>query len=195
MLFRKALVRIRKEYHSDKKRLFIYSALALALVAAIGATVDALLPFNGIWNILRSAILAPTAAIMFVLGYAISLHMHYNRIQTDPEWVPYRLRLSPTWRRRISAIVAAFAFVFVYANGYRIGYTFVSSIFVAVVIALFAFMRTTRDEARREEFDIPDTRDTRYESHRQRIAAERLEAQRAREKKKKEKKIIETESE
>lgn len=193
MLFRKALVRIRREYHSDKKRLFLYSALALALISAIGAAVDAFVPFSGLWNVLRSFILAPTAVAMFVLGYAISLHMHYTRAKADPEWIPYRLRLSPMWRRRISAIIAAFAFVFVYANGYRIGYTFVSSIFVAVVIALFAFMRTTRDEARREEFDIPDTRDTRYEAHRQRIAAERIAAQATREKKKKKK--VESDSE
>lgn len=188
MLFRKFLVRIRKEYNTEKKRLFIYSSIALIVSALLGVLVDAFLPFEGGWNILRSAVLVPTSVSIFILGYAISLDMHYKKIRDNPDWIPFRSRMSPTWRRRISAIVAAFAFIFVYANGYRIGYTFVSSLFVAAVIAIFAFMRTTREEANREEFDIPDVRDTHYETHRRKLAADRVEAQRLRDKQKQDKK-------
>jgi hypothetical protein len=187
MLFRKFLVRIRKEYNTNRNRLFLYSGIALLVAALAGVAADAFIPFNGLWNALRTLILVPTALGLFVFGYAISLELHYRKIANDPEWVPFRMRFSPTWRRRISAIVAAFALVFVYANGYRIGYTFISSIFVAVIIAIFAFLRTTRDESKREEFNIPDARDTNYEIHRRRLAAERLEAQRRRAEEKKNK--------
>lgn len=188
MLFRKFLVRIRKEYNTNKNRLYIYSAAALFVATVAGIVADAFLPFNGLWNALRTVILIPTAVSAFVFGYAISLELHYRRIAMDPDWKPFRMRFSPTWRRRISAIAAAFAIVFVYANGYRIGYTLVSSLFVAVVIAIFAFLRTTRDEAKREEFNIPDSRDTNYETHRKKLAADRIEAQRRREEDKKNRK-------
>jgi amino acid transporter len=188
MLFRKFLVRIRKEFNTNKGRLLGYSAAVLFASTAIGIAVDGLLPFSGLSNVLRTVILIPTAVSAFVFGYAISLELHYRRIANDPEWKPFRMRFSPTWRRRISAIAAAFAIVFVYANGYRIGYTLVSSLFVAVIIAIFAFLRTTRDEAKREEFNIPDTRDTNYETHRRKLAADRVAAQRRREEEKKKRK-------
>jgi hypothetical protein len=189
MLFRKFLVRIRKEYHGDKKRLFLWSFIGLAASTLIGVAADAFIPFSGGWNALRSVILVPTALSIFILGYAYSLQLHYKRVKEDPTWVPFRMRMSPSWRRRVSAIAVVFAFVFIYANGYRIGYTFVSSLFAAAVIAIFAFMRTTREESRREEFNIPDTRDTKYESHRRKLAAERAAAIKQREAEKKAKKM------
>lgn len=188
MLFRKFLVRIRKEFNTNKGRLFGYSSGVLFAFIAFGIAADGLLPFNGLWNALRTLILIPTSVSAFVFGYAISLELHYRQIANDPDWKPFRLRFSPTWRRRISAIAAAFAIVFVYANGYRIGYTLVSSLFVAFAIAVFAFLRTTRDEAKREEFNIPDTRDTSYETHRRKLAADRAEAQRRRAEEKKKRK-------
>lgn len=188
MLFRKFLVKIRKEYNTDKKRLFLYSAAVLFAATVVGVVIDAFLPFSGVWNALRTVVLIPTSLGIFIFGYAVSLELHYRKIANDPEWKPFRMRFSPTWRRRISAIVAAFAMVLVYANGYRIGYTFISSLFVAAAIAIFAFLRTTRDEAVREEFNIPDSRDTNYETHRKKLAADRLEAQRRREAEKKNRK-------
>lgn len=188
MLFRKFLVRIRKEFNTNKGRLYGYSSGVLCAFIAFGIAADGLLPFSGLWNVLRTIILVPTAVSAFVFGYAISLELHFRRIANDPDWKPFRMRFSPTWRRRISAIIAAFAIVFVYANGYRIGYTLVSSLFVSVIIGIFAFLRTTRDEARREEFNIPDTRDTNYETHRRKLAADRVEAQRRREAEKKNRK-------
>lgn len=189
MLFRKALVRIRKEYHTNAKRLFLMSSAIFFGSVIVGVLVDAFIPFTGGWNALRSIILVPTAASSFTLGYAISLMMHYRRVNDYPDWTPFRMRMSPSWRRRIGAIVAAFAFVFVYANGYRIGYTLISSLFVTIIIAIFAFIRTTQEEARREEFDIPDSRDTQYEAQRKKIAAARQEAQLRREREKRAKKI------
>lgn len=195
MLFRKFLVKLRKEFNTNKGRLFGYSSGVLFAFTAFGIATDGLLPFNGLWNVLRTVILIPTAVSAFVFGYAISLELHYRRIANDPDWKPFRMRFSPTWRRRISAIAAAFAIVFVYANGYRIGYTLVSSLFVSVIIAIFAFLRTTRDEAKREEFNIPDTRDTNYETHRRKLAADRVAAQRRREEEKKKRKSSSNNSE
>lgn len=163
MLFRKFLIRIRREYHTNPRRLFLFSLLAVLLFTGIGIVADVFLPFIMWGNAVRSAILIPTSTAMFVLGYAVSLFLHYSRTNSNPEWVPYRLRFSPTWRRRIALVVLAFMVVAVYSNGFRIGYTAAASVFVALGIALFAFIRTTKEEAKREELDLPDTRDARYE--------------------------------
>jgi len=173
MLFRKSLVRIRKEYNTNKKNLFIYSSVISAFFIAVSFLVDAFVPFDNLWNILRTVILIPTSASLFVLFYSVGLIRHYSLLQNDPEWKPFRMRVSPSWRRRISAIVAAIGFIAVYANGYRIGYTLVSSLFVVLIIALFAYMRTTRDEAQREEFNIPDPRDTQYDSFKKQMEDKR----------------------
>lgn len=187
LIFRKALVRIRREYNQEPKRLYIFSAAVVAILSSISLLIDYLLPFEGLGNVIRSIILIPTSAAIFVLGYAVSLLMHYAKIGQEREWIPYRLRLSPTWRRRVSAIIAAFLVVLTYASGFRVGYTLISSIFVAIVIALFAFMRLTKEEAAREKFGIPDVRDVRHNAHmkklsqdRQKVENERLEKRKAR---------------
>lgn len=185
MIFRKFLVRIRKEYNENFKRLLIVSVVGTVLFSGIGLLVDFLMPFEGLGNVVRSLVLIPTSLSMFILGYAIGLFLHYGRMRTNPQWVPFRMRMSPSWRRRISAIVAAVMFVLIYANGFRVGYTPSSSIFVAIGIALFAFMRTTREEAAREKFDIPDVRDVKYNSHMQKLANQRAEAEKEKQQKKK----------
>lgn len=187
MFFRKALVRIRKEYNQNPKRLFLYSGIAVLAFSLFGVLADFIFPFVLWGNIVRSLILIPTSISMFVLGYAISLFMHYAKLESNPEWLPYRLRFSPTWRRRISIIAAAVMFVGIYANGFRIGYTIIASIFVALTIALFAFMRTTRDESKREELNLPDSRDTRYEQQMKKLEKARLESVKQKELRKKEK--------
>lgn len=179
MLFRKFLVRIRREYHQNPKRLFIGSLVSTIVFSLIGIIADILLPFSGWGNIVRSFILLPTSLSMFIFGYAISLFTHYSKLNNDSAWVPYRLRMSPSWRRRISAIIAALMFVLIYANGFRVGYTPTSSMFVAIGIGLFAFMRTTREEAAREKFNIPDARDIKYNTQMENLANERAKKEEA----------------
>lgn len=163
MFFRKALVRIRKEYNTNRTKLFIYSGLATLAAIIIGALLDTLLPFESWANIIRSFVLIPSAVSIFVFGYSISLLLHYRKIQQNPEWTPFRMRMSPTWRNRFSIVIGALMFVLIYANGFSVGYTFISSVFVAITIGLFAFMRTTQAEKARSEFDIPDARDINYD--------------------------------
>jgi hypothetical protein len=173
MFFRKALVRIRRYYETQRSKLFLISALVVAGSVGAGVAGDALLPFTTGWNLLRTVLLIPTAGSVFILGYAASLWLHHWQRGRNPDWVPLRARVSPTWRRRISAVVAALMFVLVAAVNYNVGYTLISSLFVAVVIALFAFMRTTREENQREAFGIPDIRDTRFEQERRKAADKR----------------------
>lgn len=186
MFFRKALVRIRKEYNQNPKRLFLYSGLSILVCSLFGVLSDFVLPFVLWGNLIRSLILIPTAISMFTFGYGVSLFMHYAKLESDPNWMPYRLRFSPSWRRRMSLIAAALMFVGIYANGFRIGYTIIASVFVALTIALFAFMRTTREESRREELNLPDSRDTRYERQMKKLEKARLESVRQKELRKKE---------
>lgn len=188
LFFRRFLVRIKREYNSNKKRLFLYSILASVLFVAMGLLADAFIPFNSWGNIIRTVILIPTTLSIFIAGYATSLHLHYKKIDSDPSWVPYRARLSPTWRRRTALIVGAFLLVGIYANSATIGYTPISSVFAAIVVSMIAFIRTTREEAQREEYDIPDERDVRYEQQMKRIEESRREAARRKELRKQSKK-------
>lgn len=173
IFFRKFLVRIRKEYNTQRRRLFILSGISTVVFILIGCVLDWILPFSGLFNVVRSIVLIPTAISMFVLMYSISLVFHYAREAANKDWVPYRLRFSPTWRRRISAVVGAVMIVLVYANGFRIGYTAVSSLFVAVALALLTFMRTTNDENTREKLNLPDSRDLKYQQHMEKLADQR----------------------
>lgn len=162
-MLRKSLVYLRREYHSNL-RSFLMKAGSVFLVLVIAGTVaDFTLPFTGNWNILRSAILAPLAASIFALSYIAGYHLHLIRTE-DPtqEWIPYRLRFSVMWRRRIAAIVGAMLFLVTYATALRPGYTFASSCVVAAVIAIFAFIRPTKAENASAMLNIPDVRDVRY---------------------------------
>lgn len=188
LFFRKALVRIKREYNTNRKKLFLYSALATVLFILLGTVADLFLPFNGVSNLARTLILIPTSISMFVLGYGLSLYGHYRQLENDPDWVPFRARLSPTWRRRTALIVGAFLILGIYANEQSTGYTPISSLITAVVIGLLAFIRTTKEEAKREEFNLPDERDVRYDQQMKKINAAREEAIRRKEMRKEEQK-------
>lgn len=185
LIFRKFLVRIKREYNTNAKKLYAISLLASIVGILIGTVLDLYVPFNSVGNIFRTLTLLPTMTAMFIFGYAVSLYLHNKKINEDPNWVPYRSRLSPTWRRRFALIVGALILLGIYANEQSIGYTPLSSVFAAIIIALVAFIRTTREEAQREELNIPDSRDLRYEQQMKKLEAARAEAQRKKAERKK----------
>lgn len=186
LVFRKFLIRIKREQSQNPKKLYIISVLASLLGVLIGTLLDLFIPFNSWGNVLRTLTLIPTSASMFIFGYAVSLHLHNKKVEQDSSWMPYRARLSPTWRRRAALVVAAFILLGIYANEQSLGYTPVSCLFAAIAVALVAFIRTTRDEAKREELEIPDARDIRYEQQMKRLEEVRAEAQRKKAERKKE---------
>lgn len=175
-MLRKALVRIKKENANNKARLLQYAGGVFIAAALAGVLLDVFAPFSGIWNLLRSLVLVPLSASVFVLGYTLSLHMNKQQSQKNPDWVPYRMRFSQKWRRNISAIIAAVIFVFIYGTGFSPVYTLVSSCFVAIIIGLFVFMRATTAEANRDKLGIPDTRDLQYDNYRKKLQQARAKA-------------------
>lgn len=159
MIFRRALVQFRKWANEDfKKNLLKFGSLFLVAVAA-GILVDIFLPFGAWWNVLRSAILAPTALFGFISFYMIAVILSQRQVAGNPNWVTYRARWSPTWRRRIGIILGAVLFVMVYAVGFQPGYTLISSFIVMSFAAIFAFVRMTQKEIDRAELGAPDPRD------------------------------------
>lgn len=178
-MLRKGLIRLRREYNTRLSRLVIASGGAFLVFAVAGVLVDYFFPFAGWWNVLRSGILIPLSLSIFVLGYTLSIYLHRKRIEEDPAWVPFRSRFTLRWRRRMAAIAAAFLFVLVYGAGHSLFYTLVSSVFVSIAIALFAFIRPSREESLREELEIPDARDLRYDERLEKIKADREKAKAA----------------
>lgn len=182
LLLRRALVRLRDEFDSDSRRLYLLTGLAALGFALITLLVDWLLPFGGLFNLLRSLLLVPTAVSIFSFAYGVSLYFHLQRLENDEEWIPYRARFSPAWRRRIAVIVGAVLIVLAQGGGPGVGYTLTAAIIGAVVIAVLAFIRTSKQEASREELGIPDSRDVIYDAQKRRIERDRAIRQAARKK-------------
>lgn len=176
-MLRQALILIRRHYRKDWLRFFLVVGSVLLLCALAGVALDFFLPFSGWANVLRALVLIPTSLSAFALGYALSLAGHNMQVANNEEWVPYRLRFSLLWRRRMAAVGGAIILVLIYANGFHVGYTVTSSLLVAAVIALFAFVRATREELLREELKIPDLRDIRYNERKQVLEEERARAE------------------
>ena len=162
LLIRRLLSRIRSGYSNDPRRWFTASASAAGLLALGAIAMDSFAPFGGVYNLIRSLILAPTAVAFFVLAYGVSLRMHEARVEADAGWTPFRARYSPSWRRRIAIILGAVLVVVAQASYESPTYTLTASLIGAVVLALLAFVRTSSIEASREELGIPDARDLAY---------------------------------
>ena len=163
-LFRKFLIRIRVSYGTNYRRFFATMLATVFLTTAIGVLVDELVPFRGIYNVLRSILLIPSAASIFALLYGISLFFHGARVNQDPAWIPYRARWSPAWRRRLSAVLGAILAVVIITSSYRVGYTFINSLCGAGIIALLAFIRLTSQEKSRADLGIPDAQDLQFQA-------------------------------
>ena len=171
-LLRRFLITLRQRYRDDKRALFLLSGGATLLWGLVTLLVDALLPFSGLSNILRSILLVPTSLSIFALSYSVGLALHEQRESGETVWVPYRARFSPAWRRRIAVLVGAVLLVVAQSINPGLGYTFSSSILGAAVLALLAFIRTSTQEANREELGIPDARDVMYDAEKRRIERE-----------------------
>lgn len=177
-MFRKFLIRIRREYNTEKTRFYTYTLGALVVLLAVSVAVDILLPFKGPSTILRSLIALVFSAVIFTLGYSTGLYLHRLKKEEDETWQPYRLRFSLNWRRRISIIAGSILFVFIYATGTTPVYTTMSSAYIAIILGLIAFIRPTHQETIREELNIPDIRDVRYEEYMKNLKKERTKAAR-----------------
>lgn len=170
--FRKFLTFLRKGQNTKGMGYFYLWGAVLLGSALAAVLVDLLVPFGAWWNLIRTVILVPLSVSIFAVGYGISLILHRARIK-DPSWRPYRTRFSPLWRMRISAIVGALGLVLIYASNESPVFTIFSSGILAVGFALFAFMRRTSQELKREKLGIPDARDVSYDSEVRRLQESR----------------------
>ena len=186
-ILRKFLIRLRKEYYADVRKFYIRFGGVAAVLAIVTLLADWLLPFGGWGTLVRSFLLVPTAVAIFSTAYGLSLYLHEAQLRANEDWRPYRARFSPRWRLQISAVVGALLFVFAYASTRGVGYTLTSSIIGAVIVALFAFVRTTREESKRVKLGIPDARDVAYDARRRQYERDLQAKKDAKERKKKEK--------
>lgn len=165
MPFRRALIWIRNQYLDHPKELFLYAIAAFLVTGAVSVLADFLLSWEQWAIFVRAALVVPTAAAIFVLGYSLAIAYVDYRTGRDPDYKSWRIKLSPTMRERVSALLAAVLFVLMFAVAQRPGYTFVASLIVAAAVGLFAFMRRTSDELTREAVGLPDVRDLSLQLH------------------------------
>jgi hypothetical protein len=184
-VLRKTLIRIRKEYKADEKRFFSRVGAVAVLLLIISVLTDVFLPFHGVATILRAVIALFFSATIFIIGYGASIRLHEKKTE-DEEWVPYRLRFSVSWRRKLAIMAGSVLFVLIYATGETSVYTFLSSVYIAIGVGLVTFIRPTHKETLREELEIPDIRDVKYQDYMDHVkkARERLKADKAGGKKK-----------
>ena len=93
-MLRQALIRIRLEYNTAPKRLFLGGGSLALLLTLLGIIVDSFLPFQGGSTVIRALITLALAPTLFTIGYGYSLYLRKKRKQEDPAWVSYRLRFS-----------------------------------------------------------------------------------------------------
>lgn len=162
-LLRHLLVKLRSWYYSDDRAkvlrilLIVFGASTL-----VGFALDIFIPFNGLWNIARSATLIPLAASAFMLGYMASLFFKDRRKASDPRWIPLRQRYSPRRRLQVAIVLGAVLAVGVYALAPVPGYTLLASLIMAAAVGLATFARKTHKETQRDDLGIPDSRDAAY---------------------------------
>lgn len=176
MFLRKVLIKIRKMYNTQPKKLFGWSGAVTFVLIVIGVLLDWLLPWTFWAQCIRGLVVIPMSVSMFTLGYSFSLFLHYSKLEVDPDWQPYRLRYSVKWRRRIALIVGAVLFILMYSSNFGIAYTLTAGIFLSAIIGIFSFIRTTKNEENREQLGLPDNRDTRYDENMKKLEKQREQA-------------------
>lgn len=171
-MLRSALIYLRRQYNTNLKQLLQVAGGVLVVCLISGVLLDIFLPFSRWWNVLRMVVLIPETMSIFALFYALGLYLHYKRENEQSDWVPYRLRFSLSVRRQMAMVGGALILVFIYATSFGPGYTFMSSLLLSLVIGLIAFVRPTKEEQTREEYNLPDARDMRYKREKEaRLAA------------------------
>lgn len=165
MIFRKALMRIRRMYYTDLKRSLVIALLGFLVLGAASVALDILLPFESWFNFLRSALLIPLSLIVFTLGYWTTCWRVDAKRALDPEYMTLREKVSPMWRRRFAIIAAAVALLLAYTSMDTVGMTISGSFVVALVIGAVTFARMTTTEKKREAIGVPDKRDLAYNSN------------------------------
>lgn len=161
---RKTLIWIKKKTNTDPKNFYILFGSIFFISALISVAVDYFTPFTGVAMIFRALLVIPLTISIFSLGYSLSYTLYKQRVKIDPEWVSFRERFSPTWRRRIGIIFGAILVVISYASQQVVGYTLISSAILASIIGIFAFIRKTSTEQRMEKLGLPDIRDLEYQT-------------------------------
>lgn len=164
-MIRNFLIYLRKQYAHNKRKFLSLMGIISVISTIMGLLLDNLTPFSGAWMVARSVLCIPLMFSLYSLFYYVSLVLHKQRVRENREWIPYRLRYSPKWRRRMIAIWGAFLVVFIYSVGYGPTYTLSSSLCLVSIIACLAFIRPTKQEALREELNLPDMRDLLAKQH------------------------------
>lgn len=157
------LINLRKMYAKGYKDAMKKFAIASALGLIGGFVLDLLLPFNVIFNSVRAIVSIGTGIVIYALFYLYSLNSSFIKERNDDGYIPIRKQFSYKQRINISilgfGIVAGFLLII---NKSGPMYTLFSSLSIASMIALLAFVRTYKYEYIKAEHGILDARDLNF---------------------------------
>lgn len=164
-MFEDFLTKLKKMYQDDYIGSLKKLALPMLALIVVSVLVDIFLPFNSITQFVRAGIALVLALLIFSVGYLLSIDGHYKKRIADKDWTPYRLRWSYIFRRNFAFIGGAFLIVFMFGTSHSPVYTLLSCLYLASGIALFAFVRKTREEKTMEDYGIDDLRDKEFQEY------------------------------
>lgn len=153
------LVMLRKQYNTNFKQFFTVTGISLVVFIVIAALIDIFTPFTQLFMVLRSLMLIPGSLLFFSLLYNVSIFLSNVMKARDPQWIPFRFRLSYAWRVRIAIVAAVFLIVLIYGGEFDAAYTARSALYASLFLSLLAFIRMTSKEADLRKYGIPDPRD------------------------------------
>jgi L-asparagine transporter-like permease len=158
-MIRKLLLTIRR-YDARLNDVQKIAVIVLSIILiAVGVVVDIFAPFNFWINTIRAIIALANAILIFSILYILSVNSMYRRMDKDANYKPIRQRMTYLERRNLSIFFGIGLFIILLMSSQHTpAYTFINSGIFVGVIAIFAFLRTSRDEFLRDKYGVPDSR-------------------------------------
>lgn len=161
MYVRLLLMKIRQTYYNSEKWAKYkpkgIAAMAILVVASI--LLDALIPFNPFTNLIRGAVAIALGFIVYTFLYIYSLNRTRAKAD-DYDYAPLRKKFSYEQRKNLSYLAGGIVFALtLVSSGESLFFTLSSSISIAMIIAILAFVRTSREEFIMAEYKVKDPRD------------------------------------
>lgn len=158
-MLRRFLIYVRQERARKGWKFFaMWGALAV-LAIGTGVVLDVFTPFGGWWNFLRAVVMIPLTVSLFAVLYGVAVKVGALMLQSDQDWVPFRLRFGPKTRRNYAIVLSAFLVLMVLTLRPSPVYTLVASLVVVFALLILSFTRKTLEEEKREAIGALDPRD------------------------------------
>lgn len=153
---------LRSQYLRNIKQTVTYLSIALLAAIVVSVLFDYFVPFSSWGNVIRAFVVLADSVIFFSVGYLATFFIYMSQRASNPDYINFKDRFSPSWRNRISIVIGAVLFTMAITANQGLAYTIVSGIIVAGFVGIINFISRTEEEKDREFYGVPDKRDNAY---------------------------------